>query len=81
MFAPAGILISFRGCAEATVEPHLKKNLPGSIIYRRNADGFADQLQHRAEPEDPDHSLRSANAIAFARRLAVGINPLSGEGP
>ena len=28
-----------------------------------------------------DHSLQCANAIAFARRHPVGINPLLGEGP
>ena len=40
------------------------------------ADGFADQLQHRAEPEGSDHSLQSGNSGTLARRPTVRINPL-----
>ena len=36
-------------------------------------------LQHRAESENPYHSLQSGNATAIARRTAVGINSVLGE--
>src|SRR5262245_41606965 len=38
---------------------------PGSITLSHpdpEADGFAEQLQHRAESEGPDHSLQAANS-------------------
>src|SRR6516162_10563128 len=44
-------------------------------------DGFAGQLQHRAESKASDDPIQSANATAFARRLAVGINSIWAKDP
>ena len=45
------------------------------------ANGFTDQLQRRAEPEGPEHSLQSGNPGTLARRTAVGINSVLRERP
>ena len=74
-------LSAFKECAAATVEQLRKKSSRGSSHPDPEADGFTDQLQHRAEPEGPEHSLQSGNPGTLARRTAVGINSLFGERP
>ena len=44
------------------------------------ADGFADQLQYRAESEDTDHSLQSGNRAALDA-LQWGLIPYWAKGP
>jgi len=47
----------------------------------READGFADQLQHRAESEGPDHSLQSRDRLGtVARCVAKEISLFLREG-
>ena len=72
-------MVYFHVCAAASVEPLLKKSLPGSITFHPEADGSLGQLQHRAESEGPDNSLQSGNSGTIARRPAVGINSVLGQ--
>jgi hypothetical protein len=74
-------VVHFQVCAAATVEPHLKKSLPGSIKFPiPSQTDLPSSYNIAPQSEGRGNSLQPEKSAAFARRRAVGVDSILGCG-